>query len=66
VSIVIGQTFRLRVTNSAGEEADVIWTMNKEGIISINGTKVTGRAPGTVTLTTTVDGVTFTCIVRVK
>ena len=66
VSIVIGQTFRLRVTNSAGEEADVIWTMNKEGIISINGTKVTGRAPGTVTLTTTVDGMTFTCIVRVK
>ena len=65
VRIVVGETFRLRVKNSAGEEADVIWTMNKEGIISIEGNKVTGRATGTVKLKTEIDGVTLTCTVRV-
>ena len=66
VSISVGEVFRLKVTNSAGETAKAIWTMDREGVISIDGRTVTGRAPGTVTLTTTVDGVTMTCIVRVK
>ena len=62
----MGEVFRLKVTNSAGETAKAIWTMDREGVVSIDGRSVTGRAPGTVTLTTTVDGVTLTCIVRVK
>ena len=66
VSISVGEVFRLKVTNSAGETAKAIWTMDREGVVSIDGRSVTGRAPGTVTLTTTVDGVTLTCIVRVK
>ena len=66
VSISVGEVFRLKVTNSAGETAKAIWTMDREGVVSIDGRTVTGRAPGTVTLTTTVDGVTMTCIVRVK
>lgn len=66
VYIVVGELFRLRVTNSAGEEADVIWTMDKEGIVSISGTKVTGRSAGTVKLKTEIDGVTLTCTVRVS
>lgn len=66
VSISVGESFRLKVTNSAGETAKAIWTMDVDGVVSIDGRTVTGRAPGTVTLTTTVDGVTMTCIVRVK
>ena len=66
VSIVVGESFRLKVTNSAGETAKAIWTMDVDGVVAIDGRTVTGRAPGTVTLTTTVDGVTMTCIVRVK
>ena len=66
VTIKVGEVFRLKITNAAGETADAIWTMNKEGIVSIDGKKVVGRAPGEVTLTTTVEGQTFTCIVRVK
>ena len=66
VSISVGETFRLTVKNSEGKTADAIWTQSTEGIVSIEGKTVTGRAPGTVTLTTTVEGVTFTCIVRVK
>ena len=66
VSISVGESFRLKVTNSAGDTAKAIWTMDVDGVVSIDGRTVTGRAPGTVTLTTTVDGVTMTCIVRVK
>lgn len=66
VSIAVGESFRLTVTNSAGETAKAIWTMDVDGVVSVDGKSVTGRAPGTVTLTTTVDGVTMTCIVRVK
>ena len=66
VSIAVGETFRLTVKNSDGKTADAIWTQSTEGIVSIEGKTVTGRAPGTVTLTTTVEGETFTCIVRVK
>lgn len=66
VSIVVGESFRLSVTNADGKKADAIWTMDREGVVSVDGKTVTGRAPGTVTLTTTVDGVTLTCIVRVK
>ena len=66
VSIVVGESFRLKVTNSAGETAKAIWTMDLDGVVAIDGRTITGKAPGTVTLTTTVDGVTMTCIVRVK
>lgn len=66
VSIAVGQTFRLTVKNKDGDTAKAIWTQSKEGVVSIDGKSVTGRAPGTVTLTTEVDGVTLTCIVRVK
>jgi hypothetical protein len=66
VSIIVGESFRLTVKNSEGKTADAVWTMSSEGIVSIEGKTITGRAPGTVTLTTTVEGETFTCIVRVK
>ena len=66
VSIVVGESFRLKVTNSAGETAKAIWTMDVDGVVAIDGRTVTGRAPGIVTLTTEVEGVTMTCIVRVK
>lgn len=66
VSIVVGESFRLTVKNSDGETADAIWTMSIDGVVAIDGKTITGRAPGTVTLTTTVEGQTFTCIVRVR
>lgn len=66
VSIKVGEPFRLTVKNKDGETADAIWTMSVDGVVSIEGQTVTGRAPGVVTLTTTVEGITMTCIVRVK
>ena len=66
VTLSVGESFRLTVTNGSGETADAIWTMDVDGIVSIDGKTITGHVPGTVTLTTTVDGVTLTCVVRVK
>ena len=66
VSIAVGESFRLTVKNADGKTADTIWTQSTEGVVAVDGKTITGKAPGTVTLTTTVDGVTMTCIVRVK
>ena len=66
VSISVGEAFKLTVKNNDGEMADAIWTMSIDGVVSVDGKTITGRAPGTVTLTTTVEGQTFTCIIRVK
>lgn len=66
VTLSVGESFPLTVTNSSGETADVSWKADIEGIVSVSGRAVTAMAPGTVTLTATVDGVDLTCIVRVK
>ena len=66
VSIKVGESFNLTIKNSSGEYADVIWTMSVDGVVSFSGKTITGRAPGTVTLSATVDGVQLKCIVRVK
>ena len=66
VTITVGESFRLTVTNDSGDRAKAVWTMSIDGVVSMDGSTITGRAPGEVTLTTTVDGVTMTCIVRVR
>ena len=66
VTLSVGESFPLTVTNNSGETADVSWSADTEGIVSVSGRAVTALAPGTVTLTASVDGVSLTCIVRVK
>jgi len=67
VSISVGESFTLTVKNGDGEIAqDAVWTMSIDGVVSISGSTVTGGAPGTVTLSATVDGTTVQCIVRVS
>ena len=66
VTLSVGESFQLTVTNGSGVIAEAIWEMSTDGIVSISGTTVTGRTGGIVTLTATVDNVTLTCIVRVQ
>ena len=65
VTLAVGHSFRLTVTNESGETADAVWTMSSEGIVSVSGSTVTGKKTGTVTLTANVDGASVSCIVRV-
>lgn len=66
VTIKVGESFRLRVRNSAGETADVEWSASKSGYVTISGNQITGKAKGTVTVSCEYAGQTYKCTVRVK
>ncbi len=55
----------IRKSDSANVQG-IVWTAQTEGVVTIDGTKITGEQVGNVTLSTTYEGETFTCIVRVK
>ena len=67
VSIKVGETIRLTVVNDLEARMNVTWTASEEGIVTIDGYKITGAAVkyAGITLTATYDGQTFTCLVRV-
>lgn len=64
-TLIIGEEFSLELTNDAGETADVVWEADREGVVSIDGNVIRGESVGMVDVTTTIDGKTYTCIVRV-
>ena len=66
VTIKVGESFYLKVKSSEGETAEVDWTVNKSGYVSISGNKITGKKAGTVTVSCTYEGVTYKCVVRVR
>ena len=66
VTISVGESFTLKITNEAGETANVTWSASTAGIVNVSGNSVTGAASGMTTLTATVGGQSFSCIVRVR
>lgn len=64
-TLIIGEEFSLELTNDAGETADVVWEADRQGVVSIDGNLIRGESVGMVDVTATIDGKTFTCIVRV-
>ena len=66
VSIDVAESFTLRITDENGNVANVSWSVSQSGIVNVNGNTVTGVSTGKTTLTATVDGQTFSCIVRVR
>ena len=65
VTIRVGETFVLGVVNDAGEAAETAWTAADAGIVSISGNRIEGVGRGMTEVSATVDGKTFTCIIRV-
>ncbi len=69
VTLTIGadESFTLKLKDSNGNVLDVTWTADKQGYVVISGNKITGVAEiGMLTVSTTYEGVTYSCIVRVK
>ena len=66
VTITVGESFGLKITDENGKTANVSWSASTAGIVNVNGNTVTGAASGMTTLTATVDGQSFSCIVRVR
>lgn len=65
VTLVVGEQFTLKITNDAGQTASASWSASASGIVEISGNSITAKAVGTVNVSATVDGQTYTCIVRV-
>ena len=66
IEIQVGENFRLKLENDAGDVADAVWCADRSGIVRIAGDKITGIAEGDVTLSAAVDGNVYSCIVRVE
>ena len=66
VSISVGETFLLKLSDANGELIPVIWSPAVTEICSIDGNSITGEMKGKVEVSTTYEGETYTCIVRVR
>lgn len=66
VTIAVGESFTLRLTNDAGQIASVSWKIGDKTVASMDKFTVVGLKAGTTKLTVTINGTTYTCIVRVK
>ncbi len=64
-TLIIGEEFTLELNNDAGETADVQWKADRDGVVSIKGNVIRGEYEGTVDVSATINGKTYTCIVRV-
>ena len=65
VTIAVGKSFTLTLKNKEGKTVDVTWISANSGICTVVDGVVTGVKAGQTTVTTTVDGETYSCIVRV-
>jgi len=66
VTISVGSSFTLHLKNDAGEYASVTWSVSDTSVCSVSDNSFTGIAAGTVSATAVYDGVTYSCIIRVK
>ncbi len=67
VTIDVGETFTLRLRDSGGDSVSVTWSVQNSGICSVDGSgKVTGVSSGSTEVSTSYQGGTYTCIVRVR
>lgn len=67
VTIDVGETFTLRLRDGDGNSVSVTWSVQNSGICSVDGSgKVTGVSSGSTEVSTSYQGSTYTCIVRVR
>jgi uncharacterized protein YjdB len=61
------KSFELYLVDKNGTRVDVAWTASKDGVVKIDGSKITGIKAGSVTvLKATYEGKTFECTIRVR
>ncbi len=66
VTIVAGSSLKLYLKGSNGTIIPLDWTANKEGIVTIEDSYITGVTKGRTTLTATYGGIEYKCIVRIS
>ena len=65
VTIRVDESVRFSLRDNAGNAVSVTWTCSGSGC-TLSGNKVTGVTSGTYKVSTTYEGKTYTCIVRVS
>jgi len=66
MTIPVGGYWYLRLLDANDKEVAVTWTAEDGSIVSIDGNKIYGEKVGKTNVSTTYEGVTYTCIVRIK
>ncbi len=66
VTIKVGESFNLKLKDAYGNVVEVTWVAKNPNKVTISGNKITGAASGTTEVSCTVNGETYTCIVRVN
>lgn len=65
VTLKIGETFSLNLLDANNNSVDVVWQISDPSVCTADGNSITALASGIANVSTTIDGVTYTCIVRV-
>ena len=67
MTIAVGEFWWLRLKDKDGNTIEnVVWKAEDSSIVRIEGNKIYGEKTGKTTVSTTYEGVTYTCIVRIK
>ncbi len=66
VTIKVGEKFSLTLTDKENNEVAVTWVSADAAVCSVSGNEVTGAGNGKTVVTTTHEGVTYNCIVRIN
>lgn len=66
VTIGVGETFQLTLTDKDNNVVTVTWTSGNTALCTVSGNTVTGVAVGNTVVTATYDGVIYKCIVRIS
>ena len=68
VTIKIGESFYLRLKDANGDNIEVQWEASESDYVTIDGNKITGAQAklAGVTVSTTYEGTTYSCLVRIS
>ena len=66
VTLQVGKSFELTLTDKEDNAVAVTWTSGNTAVCTVSGNTVTGVAKDQTVVTTIYEGVTYSCIVRVK
>ena len=66
VTLEVGESFTLLLRQANGQALDVAWSPGDVSVCTVDGNTVTAVGSGDTEVTGIYEGVTYTCVVRVK
>ena len=66
VTLDVDESFTLRLRDGDGQTLDVTWSAGNSNVCTVDGNTITAVGSGYTEITTTYEGTTYTCIVRVN